>query len=296
MISSPNISVLIPTINESTLDEVVSEAHKQMPSDVEIVIIGFGPAKQTAEKNNVRFFDIGIRTPKPILLNRVINELSSDRFIILDADAIPQSGWAEAMINAFEQGKQLFSASVDVEVGSFWMRVYNLSMLHEFTPEKKPSVRKHLPAISLGFTRETYDRVGPFREDIQRSEDFEWTLRAGKAGIQPWFIPDARVLHQAVAKKTFRSVMQYWWVSGYDSWLVRQMHSDILGTPFWMKSPILILFLSPLLAFVPTLRIMFTSPRLFIKNIALIPFIYLTKLVWCWGLYFEFKKKRSERE
>ena len=227
------------------------------------------------------------------MLNRFIPQINAQRYIILDADAIPQPGWAQAMLGAFEQGRQLFSGSVDVEKGTFWMRVYNFSMLHEFTPDKPAGNRKHLAAFSLGFTREAYQRIGPFREDIQRSEDFEWSLRATKAGLQPYFLPGAIIVHEAVKKNSFRSVMSFWFRSGLDNWRVRQWHADVLNTPFWMKYPTLILILSPLLAFVPTLRIFKTSAALLIRNLELLPFIYLTKLVWCWGVFFGFQKDRK---
>ena len=296
MLELQKLAVIIPTLNDTTLESVIREVQSQMPVSTQIIIAGFGPARQVAEKFNLRFMDTDRRTSKPILLNRFIPQIDAGWLIILDADAIPQPGWAQAMLAAFEQGQQLFSGSVDVEKGTFWMRVYNLSMLHEFTPEKPAGYRQHLPAISLGFTRETFQQLGPFREDIQRSEDFEWTLRATRAGLRPYFIPGAMVVHEAVKKDSFRSVMQFWFKSGQDNWQVRQWYSDILQTPFWMQYPSLILIFSPVLAIYPTIRIINTSSAVLMRNLELLPFIYLTKLVWCWGVFWGQLRKEKSRD
>ena len=284
-----DILILIPTINESTLEQVVSSVCNQA-ADAEIVILGFGKANQIADKYEVKFCDLGEKTPKPIALNGAIRESKKNWIIVLDADAVPKSNWAENMLRAFQKERSIFSGSAEIGTGTFWMRVYNLSMLHEFSSEKPSGTRKYLPAMTLGFTREAYKEIGPFSEEINRSEDFEWTLRAYSKGFSPFFEPSACVTHIPVNKFSFSTVWDYWRISGYDNWLVRQKYQEILNTPFLFRWPLFILMTAPLLSLLPTLRIFYNSPRLFLKNLLLIPFVYFTKLAWCLGVYEGAKK------
>jgi GT2 family glycosyltransferase len=50
---------------------------------------------------------------------------------------------------------------------------------------------------ALFFSKETFERVGPFDEAFfLYLEDVDWCLRARRAGISTWLIPDAVVLHE----------------------------------------------------------------------------------------------------
>ena len=285
-----DIAILIPTINEETLSDVVAAAKEQAPG-AEINILGFGSAREVAEKHDVNFIDLQTKTRKTVALNRAIRITEKPWLIILDADAIPMEGWGQGMLEEFKAGTQLFSASVELFVGSFWMRTYNFSMLHEFTEGKPTSYRKHLPAISLGFTRELYDAIGPFSEQLNRSEDYEWSLRALKSGISPKFISSACILHYPVNKTTFASMIKYWVNSGADNLAIRQLYADELKTPFFMKSPLLIVLLSPIISIVPTFRVVRSFRKRFLSILPHIPFIYLTKIAWCIGVYQDSIKK-----
>ena len=238
-----------------------------------------------ANKYGIHFYDLGEKTKKPVALNRAIREIASDWYFILDADAIPRPHWAENMIAKFELGYQIFSGSVDISKGNTWMKVYNISLFHEFLTDKPAGVRKHLPALNLGFTRAFYGRNGPFCEAIDRSEDYEWTLRAFKNHEKLFFSPDIIVRHFPVNKDSFQSVFRYWMDSGHDGWMVRKKYKDILKTPFFMKWPWFVLIAAPILGLFPTLRILRSAPNLFLKNLHLIPLIYLTKVAWCIGVY-----------
>jgi glycosyltransferase involved in cell wall biosynthesis len=276
--------VLIPTINETTLPEVVKAVQSQAPS-IEIHILGFGSAADVARAHGVQFFDLTQRTNKSIAINKVMETIEKDWLIILDADAIPQPGWADHMLREFENGRQIFSGSVDIRDGNLWMKVYNLSFFHEFLPEKSASNRKYLPAISLGYTRDFFRRNGQFSEELNRSEDFEWTLRAYQKKETPYFTPQPVIKHLPINKNTFTSLIEYWFNSAHDNWTVRRQYRHLLRLPFFMDSPLFILLFSPLLAVIPTIRIFSSSPKVFLKNIHLIPLVYLTKLVWCFGVF-----------
>lgn len=277
------IQVIIPTINEPSLVATVAEAKRQLPG-ASILLAGFGPAARVAASHQVGFLDLGRKTPKPIAINRAVQTLPGDYFIILDADVLPAPGWGAAMLQAFNAGHEFFSAAVDVTRGTVWMRAYNLSSMHEFTPEKPPGPRLHLAAYSLGFTRIFFNANGPLDETLNRSEDFEWSLRATRRGQHGIFYPQAVVWHLPESKNTLGGLVRFWFYSANDNWSVRKRYVDVLGNPVWQRSGALIIVLGPLLALGATLRIAITSPIHFFGNLHLLPLIYLTKLSWSFGI------------
>ncbi len=284
--------IIIPTINECTLDLVTTSAKHQAPG-AEIILLGYGDAARVARENKVGFLDLKKKTWKSIAINTAMEHTRRDWIAVLDADAVPQPGWAENMLKEFESGRQLFSGGVDIHAGNTWMKVYNLSLLHEFLKGKKSSDRRHLPAISLGFTREFFNANGPLSPEIDRSEDYEWTLRAYRKGLIPHFSPVASILHLPVNKMTFASVWRFWENSGKDNLKIRQLYADTLGTPFFMRWPWFVLLTSPILAIYPTFRILKSAPKEFLKYWYLVPSIYLTKIAWCVGVYKNSKSLRK---
>jgi len=279
-----NISIIIPTTNEKTLEAVVRAASEQMPG-AEMIVVGYGPAGIVAGQYQARFFDMEKKTPKPAGINRAVRIAKNEWLIVLDADAIPQPGWGKFMLQGFMEGKQLFSGSVDVSHGPFWTKVYNLSCFHEVTPERRPQPMRYLPGLTLGFTRFAFERIGELNESDVRSQDYDWTLRASRIGILLFLIPEARVIHEAGNRRSFKDVWNSWARNAFYNWRVRIRYQDFLGTPVILRFPLLILIFSPILAIWPTLRIMRTSPRSFFRYIYLIPAVYLTKIAWCWGVF-----------
>jgi len=285
-----SVTIIIPTINEPTLERVIKAAQSEIPA-AEIIIVGFGASKEVASENSVKFIDTKQKIPKPTGLNKAIEQATFNWIIILDADAIPLPGWGAGMLSAFQSGKQVFHGSLNMSYGNFWMKVYNFSSSHELLPENKPEKRKNLPACNLGFTKGVYAIAGKWDENLARSQDFEWTLRLYEKGIALWFDPVPSILHVAHGQSTFKSVWNAWVRNGYYNWIIRKKYSHILITPKVLQSPLMVLLLSPVLSIVPTLRIAKTSPRNFLRYFPLLPFVYLTKIAWCWGVYKSSKKK-----
>jgi len=286
------ITIIIPTIGEPTLERVVQATKNELPQ-AEIIIVGFGKSQLIADKNFVTFLDTEVKTPKSIGINRAVTMAKHDWIIILDADAIPQNGWGGNMLSAFNKGYEVFSGSVNISHGNFWMKLYNFSYFHEFLPENPARDKLYLPAISMGFTKHAYEIGGKWDETLVRSQDYEWTLRLIKNGIQPRFEPNPSILHLPTTQNTFQKVWLSWVRNGFDNYRVRKKYSDILNTPKIFDYPSLILILSPLLAIVPTIRILKTSPINSLSHFYLFPFVYLTKIAWCIGVFTASKKEKT---
>jgi GT2 family glycosyltransferase len=281
---SAKVAVLIPTVGETTLEDVIRRTREELQF-AEIILISSAPVHQLAKKYSTRFLEFSERTWKSIGINLAVTLTEKEWFVIVDADAIPEPGWGKGMLSAFSLGHSFFSGSVDLNAGNYWMKAYNLSSLHEFSTGKSPSSRKHIPAISMGFTREFFLNNGPMLETINRSEDYEWSLRAFTNGLTPFFTPEPVVKHVPVNKATFRDFWNFWLLNGPDNVRIRNRYASALKTPFFMKSPWFILIFSPFLALIPTLRLFKTSPMVILKNLVFLPVIYLSKIAWCIGVF-----------
>lgn len=277
-------TIIIPTVSEPTLGQVIRSVKTEIP-DGQIIVVGFGASRNVANEFEVQFLDTNQKTPKPMGINKAVEAAIFERIIILDADAVPNIGWGQNMLKAFEEGKMVFSGSIDMSFGNFWMKIYNLSGSHEFLTTNSPQRKKSLPGVNLGFTKEAYRIGGKWDETLPRSQDYEWSLRLAQKGLILWLVPNATVTHIPTEQNTFFKVMKSWEKSGYYNWLIRKKYKDYLHTPNMLFKPSLILLLSPVLALVPTLRILKTSPKYFIKYFYMLPFVYLTKIAWCFGVY-----------
>lgn len=284
-------TIIIPTINETTLDQVIKAAKSELPL-AEIIVVGFGSSESIANNNGAIFFNIHRKTIKSICINKAVSIAKNPWIIILDADSIPLPGWGDAMLKNFIQVNQIFCGSLDMSYGNFWMKVYNLTSSHEFLPENKPQERKHLAACNLGFTKEIFNLCGGWDESLLRSQDYEWTLRAHSKGVKLWFDPKPSILHVPMQQDSFLQVWRSWERSGFYNWVIRKKYRNLLQTPNLFDHPWLVLVFAPFLALVPTLRILKTSPKNFFKYFYLLPFVYLTKIAWCLGV---FKSSKSNQ-
>lgn len=278
-----DILVLIPTINEPTLEEVVISTKLELP-EAEIIILGFGSSQNIANKHNVKFINLKTKTFKAIAINRAIQQTKNNKIIILDADAIPLEGWGDEMKKEFNQS-EFFVCSVNINYGNYWMRSYNISMFHEYSYRKTREYRKYLPFISVGLTRSVFNKVGIVSENLERGEDYEWSLRAYKSGIIPVFSPKPVILHKPILKKTAKDIWKYWVETGKVNMHIRSMYPEIIKTPFFFRSPYLIFCMIPLLALLITSIMIIRSPKAVINNLNLIPGIYFTKFAYVYGIF-----------
>lgn len=285
MFDTSRLTIIIPTIGERILEDAVAECRRQAP-EAEIIVAGanFDPERFK------RYHIVPILFEKPmiktILLNKVFKVVSNDRLVIIDADALPVDGWAENIIRTFESGKQLFCGSVDISQGNFWMKVYNISFFHLFTPDNPAGPRNFVVGCNYAMTKEVYQRNGPFDERLARSgDDYEYTLRAKQNGIQPYFEPAPVIAHIPVDKDSFRKVMRFWYNTGYPTIKVRAMYPQLTKTPAALRSAWFTLLASPLLAIVPTFRVLRSRKKAMMREWIYLPAIYLTKIVWCVGLF-----------
>lgn len=278
------VDIIIPSLNSPIIDQVIHHLENQTDYDHinNILIVGRDENKLIPKNKKVQLID----TKKPVLAavarNWGATAASAELLVFLDSDCLPNPTWLSAHLDAHNVGHKVVSGSVLPCGSSYWHLVYNLTLFHEFLRFNPAGPRDFLATLNLSVRRQIFDQVGGMNENINRVEDVDWTTRMKRAGIQPYFWPEAAIYH-AHSRTTSQSIWQDCALSGYHMRQLRIKHSDLLMAPRILHYPHLVWWLSPLIALWATTRILWKRPFILRCFMHTIPGIYWTKIAWCWG-------------
>lgn len=280
------VSIVIPSLNSPIIDRVLHAVLQQDGIETvnEIIIVGKDdPALLTdCADPRIHFIDTGEPVIAAQARNIGIEHGTGDVIIFLDSDCLPSDGWLMGHIAAQLDGHSVVSGSVEMRGEGFWHLIYNISLFHRILQPQNVGQRDFLATLNLAVSRKVIDQVGGMDGSVNRVEDVDWTIRMRREGIQPYFWSSAPVYHLH-NRTTLRRVWRDCALSGYHMRRLRLHHRDLLQAPLILRSPLLVLLLSPLIALWATLRIIWQTPFLIPKWLHTLPAIYLTKVAWCWG-------------
>lgn len=277
-------AIIIPSLNSPIIDKVLAAIveQAQIAKVEQIVVVGRDEPGLITPTDQIQLIDTGqpIRASKA--RNLGIAATQAEIVIFLDSDCLPQPGWLAQHIAAHEAGHSVVGGGVVAAGHNYWHFVYNLTLFHGVLSIAEAGPRAYLPTLNLSVGRRVIEQVGGMDEAIDRVEDIDWTTRMRRAGIQPYFWPEAAVYHQHNRDK-MKLVWQDCAHSGYHMRWLRLHHQDMLQAPGLFLYPRLIWWLSPLLAAWTTGRIVARQPATFARYWYTLPAIFLTKIAWCWG-------------
>jgi len=237
-----SICALVPTYNRaSMLRECIDSILAQTRPVQEIIVINDGSTDNTKEVvasfgNRVTLIDKE-NGGKSTALNMGLQQCKSDYVWVCDDDDIAVNDGIEALATALDQ-----NPDVDIAFGSYKIFYDNDKNRVYSDPVYRP--RDSEPSIKLRFLegmftnqfatlvrRSLYKKVGPFREDLIRSQDYDMAIRLSrhaKAIAVPKTIFYYRQ-HQAVrgsAKDAFSSAaMREKWVL-YDEKILTKVRQE----------------------------------------------------------------------
>ncbi len=278
------VAVVIPSLNSPLIGQVVT-AVLSLPDAAaiqKVVVVGMDEAQILPQSDRVQFIETGQPVLAATARNRGASVTNADLILFLDSDCLPEPGWLAGHLAAHQNGHSVVSGSVLPEGSNYWHLVYNLTLFHELLPTAPRGPRDFLATLNLSVDRAVIDQVGGMDEHINRVEDVDWTTRMRRAGIQPYFWPEAVIRHEH-GRTTFRQVWRDCALSGYHMRRLRLHHADLLQAPGALRYPSLLLLLSPFVAAWATARIMWRQPELIVRFCHIWPGIFLTKIAWCWG-------------
>ena len=275
------VSVIIPTLNDPLIGQVVAGVRLQLGDAGEIVVVGKDKAGRIPTGDGIRFLDTGRPVTAPVARNLGIREAAADVLVFIDSDCLPQPGWLSGLLNRLTAGEEVVIGSVISPTENYWMLAYNISMFHEVMAHTRPGPRRYLPTLNLAIRREVVTEVGLMDESLPRGQDVEWGIRMALAGYQLTFEPSAAITHYP-ARTDPKTVWRFWVRSGRNMSRVRLRYADYYKTPAILANPTWVRLLSPLVAAYTTAGIFLCSPQLW-RYIHTFPAIYATKIAWCLG-------------
>jgi GT2 family glycosyltransferase len=211
--------------------------------------------------------------------NAGVQAALAEQIFFMDDDCIAAPDWVEQMAAAVRR-HPLVAGAVATTGDNFSRMCHNIAQFYAFMPSRKAGPVDFIAGASMGFRRETIERVGGFENKERCAEDMEFVLRARTKGYRPWFAPEAAVTHLP-DRTSLPDILRYAAQHARSTCLLRQRYAT-LHTPFVLRSPALLLMAAPLIALKVTAGI-YAGDRAMLRLWWSAPVVYATKLAWCAG-------------
>jgi GT2 family glycosyltransferase len=276
------ISVIIPTLNDTTLPRTIEAVLGQERRADEVVVVGRDERGVTRSFSQVRFVDTGRPVCAAAARNTGIRNSSGALIAFTDSDCIAEPTWLAYHERAHAAGADVVGGGISLEGANFFAQGDNVSMFHDFVSDHPPGERFMLPTLNLSVTRQVIERVGYMDESFPGAagEDTDWTIRMRLAGYPLRFEPAAVVRH-VPSRTRWKDVVRHWRSSGYAGVRVRHRYATEYRTPRIARSALQLRLLSPLIAARVTAAI-YANP-IFLRHWRNLPLVYATKIVYCLG-------------
>lgn len=237
-------SVVVPCYKSlSTLRELIGSLVRQVDAPpFEVVLVDNGPTDGIAvlAAENAALLDIKLvaatdGSGTAYARNVGVRSSSGSYLLFVDHDDTVNEHYVRAMTDALKE-HEFVCSRVDfralnppiMEIPQNQFQQTGVNWLSGTKPVLYGS------GGTLGVRRETYDRIGPFAEDVPYCDDVDLCIRAHLAGVVLTFVPDA-VLHYRLrsgVRATFRQRMHW----GQAEVLVYKRHGAALG---WTAPPVM---------------------------------------------------------
>jgi len=205
---------------------------------------------------------------------------SGEYILFMDDDCIAYRDWVERMCDCLA-ARAVVAGAVDSPKSGCVMLAHNIAHFHPFMPGRKSGPVDFIAGANMGFQRGVLEGLQGFDEGRRLAGDTQLCLKARSAGYVPYLTQDAVIVHDP-DYITLSGAVKSSYLHAETTILLRHEFSSLLGTPFFLKSPLLLRLLSPLIGLTVTAKVYFMNPRL-LRWLWAAPIVCLLKLIWCWG-------------
>jgi glycosyltransferase involved in cell wall biosynthesis len=243
-ISPIKASIIIPARDAmATLPQTIhSVLNETRGEDVEVIVVNDGMDEATAQlalKYPVKLIN-GNGNGPAAARNIGVQASQGEILIFLDADCRVSAEWLKCHLKAHKRYEGLLAVggSVCVEPdASFWARCDHYCSWYNVNPFRKAAWVPNHPAVNLSVSHATFERVGPFIEDLPRvgvHEETEWQGRLLDWGGRIRFEPLAAVWH--IDRDDFKGYLKHNYRWGYNSITVKS-GSAVSRFPWLYRKP-----------------------------------------------------------
>jgi GT2 family glycosyltransferase len=229
---------------------------------------------------NMRYLAFEHNKGSNIALSEGIRISRGDYLLFTDDDCVPHFDWVNQMIAALDRAA-IVAGMIVSPTSDFLKLCHNISEFHLFFPGNQSRFVDFVAGANMGFRRDVYDVIGGLSKTERLAHDMDMILRARTRGYRICRARESFVLHDP-DRNSLRTIFRYTSKHAENTIVLRNLYRRTLKTPFVLRSPLLILLASPIIAFWVTLGIYLRNP----PNLALwktIPIVGALKLTWCWG-------------
>lgn len=257
------------------------------PDTFEVIVVDDGSQDNTRSACHLmrkkipklRYLSTGSHIGLSAARNLGIQQAKGQYLIFTDDDCIATADWLVQMKKALDE-RAIIAGAVTTSFTHFLTICHNVAQFHQFMPRSQQGPSSFIAGANMGFRRSVLDRLGGFRETGYAGET-ELILRARQEGYTIWFVPEAVVIHDP-RRTTWAAIFRYASEHAAATIILRNRYRSLLRTPLVLRSPILLLLASPIIALKVTVCIYVTNPRL--RKLAWTgPVVFLLKLAWCYG-------------
>jgi len=282
------LSIIIPNLNSPIIDKVLDALCSQITDkfSAEILVVGVDKPGLVRQNELVRFIPTDESANAAINRNIGIEQAHGELLLFIDADCQPTAGWLECHIARHIKGEQVVGGAVTFGTDNYFQLSDNVSAFHDLLPFTPEGPRPYLATANLSINRDVLKKAGCLNPDLPHAHDLEWTVRFRELGYRLYFDPRAVVVHDP-PRRTLAAVWKHWVDNGPDTLKVRLRYAQLLNTPYLAAQRWLFLWAAPIIAAWATIRT-FQNPHTIRRYWYTWPMVFLTKIAWCWGAYWNF--------
>jgi peptidoglycan/xylan/chitin deacetylase (PgdA/CDA1 family)/GT2 family glycosyltransferase len=204
--SRPALSVVVFGYrNEATILRAVASLMDQDSDDPFEVIVATSGGDQTAALIREAYPGIKVAESSTRLLPGGVRNLGAtlatgEIVTFLEADCVARPGWVRNRIALHRAGHEAVASALDAMSSDGLIATAALYLVHAGRLAGHPAgPAKDYQAYGLSFTRELFERAGPFDEMLRSYEDTAMAERLHFLGVGSWFDPTICIEHDGPA-------------------------------------------------------------------------------------------------
>jgi len=269
----PKVSIIIPVKDQpKDLAECLESLYNlDYPKDrLEIIVVDDGSRKRVADiitSSDIQIIRREESAGPAACRNTGAESARGDIFAFLDADCMAGEKWLKEIIPFFKAAKvgavggYLDGYYKDSFLDRYEQVSSSLNMGKRLLLEGKTESSFYVPTANMLVTREAFQAVGGFKEEMRIGEDVDFCWRLRNFGHSLLYVPFGSVAHkhraklgrmlqrrgeygtsEAILYRTHRDKKKSFLISVYSSLSFLALTLAILLVNFWPVIPILLLF------------------------------------------------------